>query len=339
MEETYYSRQLVLANFGREGQKRLVDSTVLIAGLGGTGCSAAINLALAGVGRLVLIDRDIVGLENLHRQPLYSENDIGKSKAEVAASSLRKMNKIEISYHAMSLDESNADSLLNEVDLAIDCLDNLSSRHALNRACVVKRVTMVHTGALGWEGSVAVFQSPKTACLECLLPPVHDNKLPSCEEIGVLGATTSLVGSLGAIEGIKLLSRGKSSLLGKILVYDLLATEARIIDIAKRGDCGACTVERGVEKSDSLISLCGKGEYYTNIKHDYSTLNKMIDLLSKEANVKKMGKSIVIARFPQGKELVFFRKGGVLIRGVSSIIEAKASLDSVINLQNRKRNS
>src|SRR5208283_2185202 len=151
-DERYFARQLVLDGFGRRAQARLAESSALIAGLGGTGSVMAVNLALAGVGEMTLIDRDVVSLENLHRQPIYSLSDVGKSKAEVAAGFIAaRVPGVKVRYRAESIDDLNSLDILGGSDVGVDCLDNMPARLALNSACVKRELPLVHTGGIGWE--------------------------------------------------------------------------------------------------------------------------------------------------------------------------------------------
>ena len=206
IDDRYFARQLVLDGFGRSSQERLARSKVLIAGLGGTGSLMAVHLALAGVGQLTLVDRDIVSFENLHRQPIYAIDDVGKSKAEVAAKFVRdRVPQLKVTYRTESIDRSNALDLLGSADLAVDCFDSMEGRRALNSACVERKIPFVHTGAIGWEVSEAVLWPGRTACFECLFPPVahsleEEEDLPSCDQVGTLGPVVAMAASLGAMD-------------------------------------------------------------------------------------------------------------------------------------------
>ena len=234
-----------------------------MAGLGGTGSVAAVNLALAGVGHISLLDRDVVSLENLHRQPVYTLADVGMSKAEVAAGFLStRVPGLKVDYHTDNLERRNASRLLGDADLAIDCLDNMEARHALNEACVGAGVPMVYTGGVGWDASAAVFWSPRGACLECLIPSGAAEELPSCEEVGVMGAVTSYAASVGALEAVKTLAGVPSSLVGRMLYYDGREGESRLITLKRRESCGVCGSGSEHVAARPVVQLCGKEEFY-----------------------------------------------------------------------------
>lgn len=338
-----FDRQVPLADFGRRGQLSLSRSRAVVVGLGGTGCSAALNLGLAGVGNLVLIDRDVISVENLHRQALYSPQDVGRSKAEVASAFIAGRTSATVEFHALSIDGSNASSLLRGADIVLDCLDNFAARYSVNRACVDGRIPMVHTGSLGWEGSVAVFKSPETACLECLFHDVDDGSLPTCETAGALGATTSTIGSLGAVQAIRLLSGARSPLLGRILVEDFRSAESRSVAVAKRSDCQACgtTKRRKITaRARSIVSLCGDGEYYHSGAYGANGLARIELALSRPAGsrqagvsaVERLGTSLIRLRFRGWEEASLFKGGGILVRGVHSKERATAIVRLVVGL-------
>lgn len=337
IDRKYFSRQLALPDLGTRGQARLAKTTALVVGLGGTGCVASVLLALCGVGKLILVDRDIVTLENLHRQPAYSRDDLGKAKAEVCASFIEtRAPSTKVVYEAQILDGSNVGKLVRTADIALDCLDNLEGRQVLNMSCVDEGVPLVHTGALGWEGSVAVFKSPDTACLECLLPPGSADELARCEDVGVLGTTTSTIGSLGALEAIKLAADMASPLIGKILVIDFLAAEQHTASIAKRRSCAACGDGQQKERESRLITLCGSGEYYWPKAFSPSEFPVIAKSLPESIVVKKMGTSVILARV-DSSQIALFRGGGVLIRGVSSEEQARAMAAALLHRNPRLR--
>ena len=318
-DRRYFSRQLVLGDFGSSAQERLAGSRVLVAGLGGTGSLVATNLSLAGVGRLTLLDRDVVSIENLHRQPIYSLKDVGMAKAEVAAGYLsQRVKGYAVDYSTESLDRNNASGLLDGVDLAVDCLDGMEARLALNAACAAKGVPMVHTGAVGWEASVAAFWARRGACLECVFPEA-DPRLPSCEEVGVLGAVTSLAGSLGALEATKLLAGMPSSLLGKMLYFDGRSFDFRVVGLQKRSGCRACGSGPQRATREAAIRLCGNEEFYLTQVFPRRSFASLTSVLNERATAK--GDSVILLR--EGKmEVSLFRSGNALVKGAPSADEA-----------------
>ena len=167
----FYSRQTVLAELGRKGQEKLRRSKVAVIGLGGLGSVSALYLALAGVGKMTLVDRDTVELNNLHRQVLYSLNDLRYPKVEAAARRIQQVNpEVETEPIPENLESDNVESIIAGSDCVVDGLDNMETRYLINRYCVQNRIPFVFGGAIGMEGNVAVFKTPETPCLECVLP-------------------------------------------------------------------------------------------------------------------------------------------------------------------------
>jgi len=328
-DRRYFSRQLVLEGFGEGAQRRLASSRVLVAGLGGTGSVAAVNLALAGVGHLSLLDRDVVSVENLHRQPIYTIADVGMSKAEIAARFLsERVPRLKVDYHTDNLERRNASRLLGDSDLSIDCLDNMDARHALNEACVRTEVPMVHTGGIGWDASAAVFWSPRAACLECLVPSGTAGALPSCEEVGVIGPVTSYAASVGALEAVKLLARVPSSLVGKMLYYDGRKGESRTITLERRKSCAVCGSGSKHRAGRSVVQLCGKGEFYVGEAFPPRSFAELGQRLRGEARA--MGDSLILVG--RGRtDVSLFKSGGALVKGASSPEEARKILSDLID--------
>ncbi|MDA4113167.1 MAG: HesA/MoeB/ThiF family protein [Thaumarchaeota archaeon] len=315
-DDRFFARQVALDGFGRGRQRSLAESHAVVAGLGGTGSVMAVNLAIAGVGRLTLIDRDVVSAENLHRQPVYALADVGVSKAEVAAEFLRlRVPGLRVEYRAVNLERANASRLIREADIAVDCLDNFAGRYALNAACVARKIPFVHTGAMGWEASAGVFWSPKTACFECVFPDSRDEDVPSCEEVGVLGALTSYIASAGALETVKVLSGMNSGLLGAMLIFDGLRMESHSVPFETRAGCGTCGDGPHDLRRKNVVELCGGNELFISRafpSRDFGRIAKRLD-----GRARRMGDSIVMARVG-GLEVSIFRSGGILVKGASS---------------------
>ena len=204
----FYSRQVLMKEIGEKGQERFSKSKVAVVGTGDLGTVSSLYLALAGVGRLRLIDQDTVELQNLHRQILYTASDLHYPKAEVAAKRLQELNpQVNVEAFSENVNSSNVERLLEGVDCVVDGLDNMVTRYIVNSACVKLKITYVFGAAIGLEGNLSVFSPPETGCLECLLPNLSDNDLLTCSSRGVIGATPrGVIGTLQAIETIKLTS-------------------------------------------------------------------------------------------------------------------------------------
>ena len=233
-----YARHLVLAEVGGPGQQRLKAARVGLIGLGGVGAPAALYLAAAGVGALRLIDDDTVALSNLQRQIAFDSSDLGRPKVEAGAGALTALNPhVRIETVAERLDGRNAARLLEGCDVIIDGTDDFATRFAVNAACVGAGVPLV-SGALGrWSGQVGVFAG--RPCYRCLVPAAPPDAA-TCARVGVVGALAGVVGSMAALEAIKLIVGAGVPLTGRLLIYDGLAGTARTVAMAADPSCPVC---------------------------------------------------------------------------------------------------
>jgi molybdopterin/thiamine biosynthesis adenylyltransferase len=233
-----YARHLVLREIGGPGQQRLKAARVLIVGAGGLGAPAALYLAAAGVGEIAIVDPDTVALSNLQRQVLYATADEGRAKVEAAAERLAALNPdIRITPVAATLSEANARQLVAGYDLVLDGTDDFATRFAVNAACVAEGVTLV-SGAIGrWTGQVGVFAA--RPCYRCLVPDIPP-EAETCAVVGVVGALAGVIGSMMALEAVKLLTVAGEPLTGRLLIYDALAAEVRTVRIGADPQCPVC---------------------------------------------------------------------------------------------------
>lgn len=238
-----YNRQLLLHEFDIEGQERLLAARVLIVGLGGLGCPAALYLAAAGVGTLVLADADAVELSNLQRQIAHTMRDIGVNKAESAANAVRELNATtQLEVIPRLLDEEALPAVLEGVDLVVDATDNYSIRFALNRGCIARGIPLVSAAAVRSEGQLAVFDPTRGGpCYRCLYTPGDQTTALSCSESGVLAPLVGTLGSLQAMEAIKVLSGFGEPLRGRILMLDLRTMDMRTLQMPVRKHCPDCS--------------------------------------------------------------------------------------------------
>ncbi|MCL4104197.1 UNVERIFIED_CONTAM: hypothetical protein GTU68_035059 [Idotea baltica] len=231
-----------MPDFDIAGQEKLTSSTVLVVGLGGLGCPAALYLAAAGVGTLVLADGDTVELSNLQRQIAHGEANIGANKAQSVALSISDINsEIQTQVVAKRLVDEDLPDLLDAVDLVVDGSDNYPIRYALNRACIAAKVPLVSAAAVRSEGQISVFNPANGgACYRCLYPDSGTDTALSCSESGVLAPVVGVLGSLLAMEAIKQLSNFGNSLEGKLLVVDLASMAFQTLSLPARADCPDC---------------------------------------------------------------------------------------------------
>ncbi len=237
-----YNRQILMHDFDIEGQARLQSSRVLVVGLGGLGCPAALYLAAAGVGGLVLADGDAVELSNLQRQIAHRTVDIGRNKAESAADAVRAINpEVVVDAIPRHLDGQSLPDQVRRVDLVVDATDNYPVRFALNRACIAAGVPLVSAAAVRSEGQVALFDPVRGGpCYRCLYRESGEETALSCSESGVLAPLVGVVGSLQAMEALKVLSGYGEPLRGRLLVLDLRTVEIRRLTLTPRRDCPDC---------------------------------------------------------------------------------------------------
>ncbi len=229
-----YDRQIKL--FGAEGQEKLKDARVFIAGAGGLGSPISIYLAAAGIGKIILVDKDVVELSNLNRQILHWEKDVGAKKALSAKEKLVGINS-DISVEAIpeTLDESNVSSLVGDADLIIDAMDNFSTRYLLNKTAVEKRIPFIHGAIYGFHGQATTVLPGKTACLRCVFA-----QAPPPATFPVIGVTPGIIGLIQATEAIKYLTGTGELLAGKLLIWDGLKPSMETIDLEKDPRCRDC---------------------------------------------------------------------------------------------------
>ena len=233
-----YARHLVLREVGGPGQQRLKAATVLIVGAGGLGAPAALYLAAAGVGAIRIVDPDVVDLSNLQRQVIYVGSDRGRPKVEASAERLQGLNpNVVVTAMSQAFDDATADSLLDGVDLVLDGTDNFAVRFSVNAACVRHGIPLV-SGAIGrWTGQVGVFG--RQPCYRCLVPEIPPDA-ETCVVVGVIGALAGVIGSMMALEAVKLITGAGETLAGRLLIYDALAAETRTVRVAGDPDCPVC---------------------------------------------------------------------------------------------------
>jgi molybdopterin-synthase adenylyltransferase len=238
-----YARHIVLHEIGGPGQQRLIAARVLVVGAGGLGSPALLYLAAAGVGTLGIVDDDAVSLSNLQRQVIHDTAAVGTPKVASAAHAIARLNPhVAVEPHALRLDAATAAELVPRYDLVLDGSDNFATRYLVNAACVAAGKPLVSAAMSQWEGQIAVFHPASGGpCYECLFPEAPDPGLvPSCAVAGVIGALPGVMGSMMALEAVKLIARAGTPLVGALLIYDGLNAETRRLRAAPRADCPVC---------------------------------------------------------------------------------------------------
>ena len=254
-----YNRHLIMPEVGLEGQRSLKASSVLIVGAGGLGAPSGIYLAAAGVGKIGIVDFDVIEKSNLHRQVLFSEKDIGRSKAEVTKERLLEINpNVTVELHKVRLDSSNALSILKDYDVIIDGTDNFPTRYLVNDACVFLGKPNVYASLFRFEGQVSVFYAKEGPCYRCLYPePPPPGLIPNCAEAGVLGVLPGIVGSIQAAEAIDMILGKGTPLIGRLLLFNALDMRFKEVKLRKNPRCSICGENPTVKGLIDYEVFCG----------------------------------------------------------------------------------
>ncbi|MFI0606960.1 MAG: molybdopterin-synthase adenylyltransferase MoeB [Anaerolineae bacterium] len=258
-EVARYSRHLIMPQVGMAGQRRLKAASVLLVGAGGLGSPAGLYLAAAGVGRIGLVDADVVDASNLQRQVLYGTRDLDRPKTASAVDRLRDLNPhVELVAHQTVLDSSNALQILADYDIVVDGSDNFPTRYLVNDACVLLGKPDVYGSIFRFDGQAAVFWAAKGPCYRCLFPePPPPGLVPSCAEGGVLGVLPGIIGSIQANEAIKLILGAGESLIGRLLLLDALSMRFQDFKLPKDPACPACGERPTLRTLIDYQQFCG----------------------------------------------------------------------------------
>ena len=242
-----YSRHIMLPQIDVAGQQILLNSHALIIGLGGLGSPVALYLAAAGMGYLTLVDDDLVELSNLQRQIIHNEHDIGHNKATSAADKLRALNSdCQIDVYTERLTEDRLRKVIAKADIVVDCSDNFSTRFLLNDVTQALQKPLVSGAALRWEGQVTVFDArcADSACYRCIYQDIGKELQQTCSETGVLSPLLGMIGSMQAVETLKLLTKVGETLSGRLMILDVLSMSWRDIKLRQDPDCPVCKLSQ-----------------------------------------------------------------------------------------------
>jgi adenylyltransferase/sulfurtransferase len=258
-----YSRHLIMPEVGMEGQLKLKGARVLLIGTGGLGAPLGLYLTAAGVGHIGLVDFDMVDFTNLQRQVTFGTSDVGKPKTEAACARLSNLNPdVHITTYETRLTSENALELLKDYDIVVDGTDNFPTRYLVNDACILLGKPNVYGSIFRFEGQVTVFGLPDGPCYRCLYPePPPPGLVPSCAEGGVLGVLPGIIGSLQALETIKLIIGRGESLAGRLVLFDALSLKFRELKLRKNSHCSMCGTHRKIHELIDYNEFCGiRGE-------------------------------------------------------------------------------
>jgi molybdopterin/thiamine biosynthesis adenylyltransferase/rhodanese-related sulfurtransferase len=320
-----YSRHLIMPEVGMEGQLKLKNAKVLCIGTGGLGAPLGLYLAAAGVGKLGIVDFDVVDNTNLQRQVLFSTSDVGKPKVEAAAARLRGLNPdIEIVAHETNLTSDNALELFKDYDIIVDGTDNFPTRYLVNDACVILGKPNVYGSIFRFDGQITVFAYPGGPCYRCLYPePPPPGLVPSCAEGGVLGVLPGIVGTIQAAETLKLILGKGDPLIGRLLLFDALGMKFRELKLRKNPECPVCGEHPTVTKLIDYVEFCGiRGEEAP------STVTNIPEITPKELKARlDKGDDLYILDVREPHEYQICNIGGHLIP-LGELSRRAAELDS-----------
>jgi len=259
-EVARYSRHLIMPEVALEGQKRLKASRVLLIGAGGLGSPLGLYLAAAGVGRIGLVDFDVVDFSNLQRQVLHGTPDVGRPKLQSAKDRLEAINPgVRIDLYETRLTSANALSIFEPYDIIIDGTDNFPTRYLVNDACVLLGKPNVYGSIFRFDGQASVFHPPQGPCYRCLYPePPPPGEVPSCAEGGVLGILPGLIGCIQATEAVKLLLGNGAPLIGRLLLYDALQMQFQEFKVRRNPKCPMCGEKPAITKLIDYEQFCDR---------------------------------------------------------------------------------
>jgi len=305
-----YSRHLIMPEVAVEGQLKLKRAKVLLIGTGGLGAPAGLYLTAAGVGRIGLVDFDVVDTTNLQRQVTFGTRDVGRSKLEAAHERLHDLNpEVEFVLHETRLTSANALDIIRDYDIVVDGTDNFPTRYLVNDACVLLGKPYVYGSIFRFEGQVTVFGAKNGPCYRCLYPsPPPPGLVPSCAEGGVLGVLPGIVGAIQASEAIKWILRAGDSLQGRLLLFDALKMTFRELKLRRNPDCPVCGPNRTLHELIDYEAFCGiRGE---EVENDVSVPEMGVKELKRRLDAND---GVVVVDVREPHEYQICNIGGILI--------------------------
>jgi adenylyltransferase/sulfurtransferase len=317
---------MVLDKIGPQGQEKLLKSKVIIIGCGALGTNIANNLARAGVGTIQIVDRDLVELNNLQRQTLFDEADVGTPKAITAARKLEKINsEIEIKYLVKDVNNTNIEDIIAGFDLVLDATDNIPTRMLINDACVKKGMHWIYAGVIQTKGMMMNIL-PRGPCFRCLLPEMPTaGSLPTCETAGVLNTIPAVIAAMESTEALKALL--KKDIDGRLIVYDIWEQTFNAIEIKKYNKCECCVKKDfkflNAAKNEIITVLCDNGVQIIPSTDMVLDLEKIFSNL--ESTVDHIKTSEFLLKFEaEGKKITLFKDGRAIIKGTGDTGAAKS---------------
>ena len=324
-----YSRQIMLEEIGYVGMEKLKDAKICVVGAGGIGNPVVTQLVGMGVGKIRLVDRDVVEISNLHRQHLYTDMDVGKVKVEAALERLQKMNPgVDIEAIPISVTPFTAEDIIRDCNIVIDALDSIDARYALNDACLKLGIPFIYGGAIGMVGSVCTILPYESACLRCIFPELSEEEMPTCSTEGVHPSILYLVAGAQVSEAIKIVVGQQPSLVNKLLYIDLNDLVFDKIQMNRHNECSSCginVIKKPIEAPSLMVEeLCGRDRGKRTYTVTPAQIKNDVNLLSILKNAESQGYAITsrgnlgITFSNQNKLLISF-----LTSGAATIVGAK----------------
>jgi len=337
-----YSRQVMLEEIGYQGQLKLKQAKVCVVGVGGLGNPITARLAAMGVGKIRIVDRDVIELSNLHRQTMFNEDDVGQVKVETAAKKLRKLNPgIIIEELPVSINDYTAFDAVDGCDVVIDALDSVNARYSLNKACIEKKIPFVTGAAVGVTGQSFTILPNESACYHCLFPALDEDSMPTCSIEGVHPSILSIIGGIEVSEAVKIITGKEPSLRDKVLHVDLENLIFNFTKVSKVEECSVCGSGKKQEKiKEELIleELCGrnKGKRTFSITPTYPVDLNVDQVTSTAKNrkftVENLGELGLSLRTDE-LSVNFMKSGSAVIVGVNDEKEATALYKEILGVK------
>ena len=341
-----YSRQIMLDEIGFVGLEKIRKAKVCVVGVGGIGNPVVTQLTAMGIGKLKIVDRDIIEISNLHRQHLYTEEDIGKVKVEAAKARLEQINSsVQIEALPNSVTKYTAENIVKGFDIVVDALDSIDARYALNDACIKLNIPLIYAGALGMLGSICTIIPNKTACLRCIFPALAEDDVPTCSTEGVHPSILYLVGGIQVSEVVKIILGERPTLENKLLYIDLNDLSLEKVPVFRQVECPSCGTKRKdndqLEIKQLIIEeLCGRdrGKRTYTVTPAENSINLNLNGIEKSAErlgyrIKTKGELglTVISSNSDNLSISFMTSGAATIVGAKSEEEALSIYKSFVD--------
>ena len=330
-----YSRQILLSNIQKEGQEKLKNSKITLIGCGALGTNIANNLSRSGIGHIIVVDRDLIELNNLQRQNLYDESDIGLPKASILSKKLRKINSdIKIKSLVVDVDNKNIEKIIKKSDIVLDGTDNMHIRFLLNDACVKNNIPWIYGGAIETEGMTMNIIPHKTPCLRCLLENIpKPGSLPTCDTVGVLNTIPSVIADIQSTEAIKIILN--KAINDGLISYNIWNHNFKNYKIKRRKDCKCCGKHDfeylNKEKKENIISICSSGAIQITPERKMSVSFKDLSIRLRKSGIVDVHPMLLRLKLDK-YEINIFKDGRTIIMGTNDKIIAKSLYSKYIGL-------